>query len=124
MNKRDIKRIISRVEKSRAKIRKLREEAEQLSNESQRMLDALAKASCPFKKGQMFKKHGSVVYAKMTGYSATQMKYGPINQAYESAPYYIECRRCNVKGEVKKDVFIIIEGHEIGTIWEAINEDS
>lgn len=120
MNRREIKSIIGKVEKSRLKIRKLTEEAKTLQHECQKSLDKLANSCCPYKKGQLFKKRGAAVWAKMTGHSATQMKYGKIDEKYISAPFQVDCLRCNVKGETQKDKFIFISGHEIGTEWDLV----
>lgn len=120
MNKRQIKSVVTKIEKSRLKIRKLNDEMTVLQNEAQKQLDDMARACCPYKKGQMFKQHGAVVYAKMTGFSATKMKYGQIREDYIKAPFVLDCLRCNIKGVTQPGKFIMIEGHEIGTKWDLI----
>lgn len=82
MNHREIKTIISRVEKLMTTRRKLTQESTAIEQEGQKTLNDMAKACSPYKKGQMFKKRGSVIWAKVTEVDATKMKYNRIDPAY------------------------------------------
>jgi hypothetical protein len=117
MTKREIKKILSGVERARAKSIKLRQDAESLRVEAQKALDRLAKDSCPFKRGKMFKAAARNVWIKLYTVNGTQMKYGAVGNEYSSAPYVMECHRCNVNGVIEKEKFIFVYGTEICTEW-------
>lgn len=120
MTRREIKSVISKAEKVQAKILKLSAEAAVLREKAQKSLDNLAKDSCPFQKGQIFKKRGSVIWAKMTNVSAAQMHHGRIDEKYPTAPFLVDCLRCSAKGETQKGKHIFIRGHEIGVVWDPV----
>jgi len=118
------KQIINKVNVLKNKRQALMGQAVVLRNQAQTLLDSLAKANCPYKKGQIFKRHGTIVFAKMTEVTSIGVHQGVIPIEYYKAPYVLDCRRCSKKGEVKKNHYIFIDGSDIGTKWEVVEEGS
>jgi hypothetical protein len=121
MNKQEIKSALAKVTKLKTKVSALRQEVDIKTREVKDSLSQLAKKTCPYKKGQIFKKSGAVVWAKVISYGGLS-EHHRITESDYAAPYVLECHRCTVKGVTQKDKWIFIEGSEIGKEWTLVEE--
>jgi hypothetical protein len=124
MKKSEIKSTIGKAVKASAKIRAMLAEVDKLRSDAQKLLDVMAKKTCPYEKGQMFRKKGSNIWAKMVGVTAVQMRHGVQifnDEKCVAAPFTVDCHRCSVKGAVQKDKWIFIQGYKIGSEWEVVD---
>ena len=90
---------------------------------AQTILDTLAKKSSPYKKGQIFKSNSSKVWVKVQMVSAAKLRHGAPGPEYYSAPYVLDCNRCNVKGVIEKDKWVFIDGRDVATGWSLIESE-
>ncbi len=121
MTKQEIKSALAKVTKSKIKVSALRQEVDTKTREIKNSLFQLVKKTCPYKKGQIFKKSGSVIWAKVISYGGLS-EYHRITESDYTAPYVLECHRCTVKGVTQKDKWIFIEGNEVGKVWTLVEE--
>ena len=115
MTKREIIAAINKNNKLFRKWNKLRDEAKNIETIARSQLEALAKSTCPYKKGQIFKNTNALVWAKGTGVSAPRI-------IKEGSTYTIDCLRCNKAGIVQKDKWIFIPQNQIGVSWDPIKQ--
>ena len=121
--KRSFTKTMKAINKLAEKRRELLAKLPPLESAAQAVLDKLARDSCPYKKGQIFKNNSSKVWAKVQMISAARIKHGAPREEYYSAPYQLDCLRCNVKGEVQKEKWMFIHGQDIPGQWALIESE-
>jgi hypothetical protein len=123
MNKRQRDKIIRCAHKLYLKRNALLAEAQSIGANCQGLLNDLAIKACPFKKGQILRKPGQRVWAKIVAIRAHEIQHSiAFSEANRAAPYQLECLRCNVKGDVHRGNWIFVYGSEIGSLWSLVEE--
>lgn len=116
------KSIFNRVVMLEAKSRKLKATAKDMDAAAQKILDELAAAGrVKFKKGQIFKKRGEAVWAKLLSVDSLTINRCALNPTARQFPYVLACKRCTVKGVVDTNKWIFIAGQDVGTAWVLVN---
>lgn len=116
MTKRERHAVVTRIEKIRDKRNKLHKEITMMTAKGQIELNKMAKDTCPYKKGDVFKEVGRNVWAQVKFIAAAKVQHG-LRPTYWKHPYILECLRCSVKGVIQKDKWVFIYGADIDSKW-------
>jgi hypothetical protein len=126
LTNRERKSAVNKLVKIREKQCRLSEQEKQLEKDMKAGIMKLAKQTCPFKRGQVFRCLKKNIHAKVHNVGGPSvMVFKSVlnnNKDYHKAPYQLECRRCDRKGDKTKkfDKWIYILGTEIGVEWELV----
>jgi hypothetical protein len=120
MTKREILKAITPINRAKNKITKLYLQIIPLERLVREELKKLAKNSCKYKKGQIFKNTKSKIWIKVISIESLST-HTKITEKEISAPFMLYCNRCSARGEIIKNKTMFICGSEIGTTWELVN---
>ena len=103
------------------KVIKLRQSASEVEKASQTLLDSLVTIGRKkFKKDQILKKKGSIVFVKVKAIVPLKIGRIPYPALAKKEPYVLECYRCTKKGAIDKEQWIFINGCDFSKEWEGL----